>query len=47
MTPAFLEWRKKEVLKRIAEGNGHNTTEYQDKIKSKWREEDDERERVA
>ncbi len=47
MTPAFLEWRSKELLRRIAEGKGHNTVDHLNKQKSEWTEDDDTRKRVA
>jgi len=47
MTPAFLKWRAKELVRRIAEGKGHDTVEYHNKNKALWTENDDKRKRVA
>ena len=43
MTKAYLEWRRKALPKR----RGHDTSEYQAQCKAEWKEEWDDRKRVA
>ena len=47
MSPAYIEYRKKQVLDNIASGKGHQTVEYQNEAKKQWTEKDDKRKRVA